>query len=109
MPEVTTETSVPNGLEMTPMSFFSQVWTGSWKDLPEDDLGIDRRAEFAENFRAFYQGASTLREKFDAIVWAGHVDGSIPESIKPLRAPRTGETGGRKAAPKTAAELLLKK
>ena len=98
------KTTQVDGLNMTPMDFFAGIWDGSWKVLAEP-----QRSEFVARFHELYQGTSTLREKLDAVIWAGHVDGSVPESIKPVRAPRTGETGGRKAAVKSPAELLLKK
>ena len=91
-----------DGLNSTPMDFFKDIWDGSW--VKREDA-----ADFAERFREMVQGASTLREKYDAVVWAGHTDGSVPENIKPIRAPRTGEKGGPKAAVKSPAELLLKR
>lgn len=93
-----------DGLHMQPADFFMLIWDGSWVKLADP-----KRSEFVQRFTELAKGTATLAEKFNATVWAGHVDGSVPESIAPLRKARTGEKGGPKPAPKTMAQLLLKK
>lgn len=119
MPEVNTDDNVeveeeeateelPEGLEDSAMEFVMDILTGNWKTWE-----LDEQLAFRERLSNYFQAASTLRTKFDAQVWAGHDDGTINLKVESLRARRTvtegSNKGGRKAAPKTIAQQLLRK
>jgi hypothetical protein len=96
-------TGAAQALTVTIETLFPTVFGSEWKTMSESDA-----IEFRNLLEAFVAGASMLREKFDADVWAEHATGKFT-NIKSVRAPRTGDKPGRKPAEVTAASLLAKR
>ena len=96
--------AVNSAITATFEELFPVVFTGEWKSMSESDA-----INFRNVLEAYVKAAGMLREKFDADVWAGHADGTVAPIIKSIRAPRTGDKPGRKAAELTPAELLAKR
>lgn len=83
---------------------FPIVFGETWKSMTEEEA-----ISFRNLLEAFIAGANMLREKFDGDVWKGHSDGTVPVSIQSVRAARTGDKPGKKAAEPTLDELLAKR
>lgn len=90
--------------QATISTFFAPVFSGDWTKLP-----VDEAIALRDNLEAFVSGANLLREKFDAAVWSGHSDGTVPVTVKSIRQQRTGDKPGKKAAELTPAEILAKR
>lgn len=102
MPDVTV--TFPAPVEATAPSWFVHIWDGTWKTYD-----LETQLSMRKSFATFVDGVNTLRAKFDEQVWAGHEDGTVNPKVESIRAKRTGETGGRKAAPKSMEDLLFNK
>jgi hypothetical protein len=90
--------------EATIMHFFSDVMSEDWRKMEVAD-----QVAFRDALEAFVSGANLLRERFDAQVWSGHSDGTVDTTVKSIRAQRTGDKPGKKAAELTPAEILAKR
>ena len=78
------------------VDLFPVISTGEWvKWNPDDQVSL------RETLRLMVEtGNGILRPTFDATVWAGHVDGTVDNSIESIRAQRKeSEKSGEKKAP----------
>ena len=98
-----TNQAANTAMTQTIEDLFPIVFGGEWKS--DADGGI----AFRNLLEAFVTGANMLREKFDADVWAGHSDGTVPVTVQSVRKARTGDTPGKKAKVLTPAEILAKR
>jgi len=99
-----TNPTVADAMETTITDLFSIVFGAEWKTMEEEEA-----VAFRNLLEAFVTGANMLREKFDGDVWKGHSDGSVSVKIQSVRAQRTGDKPGKKAAELTPAEILAKR
>lgn len=106
----------PKGLMISVLDIAEPILTGSWRLAQNEDgvtvvAPIEQQIAFRNLLADLFQAVTTLRVKFDAQVWAGHDDGSIPEAVESIRARRVdnGQKPGRKPTVKTVAEQLLKR
>lgn len=96
---------LPGGLDSCALDFAEPILTGSWAKGTLED-----RQQFREDFANYVQAANTLRSKFDVQVWDRHAKGlDNAKDLPSIRAPRTGDKPGRRAKPKTVADVLLKR
>ena len=92
------------GLNMRGVDIYDDIESEDWKVDDEPTMIL-----FRDSLEAYFGAASMLKEKFDATVWAGHSDGTVPESITSIRKEREGDAPGRKAKVLTPAEKLAKR
>jgi hypothetical protein len=102
--ETQTNTGAAQALTVTIEVLFPTVFGMEWKNMSETDA-----TDFRDLLEAFVSGANMLREKFDSDVWKGHSDGTVSVDYKSIRAARTGDKPGKKAAELTPAEVLAKR
>lgn len=83
---------------------FAVTYSEDWKTwtLPE-------QLAFRELIETLNGVTAVHKEKFDADVWKGHANGTVNIAVKSIRAERTGDTPGKKAAPITAESILAKR
>ena len=93
--------NLQEAMTTTFVDLFPIVMSSEWKTYEEGDA-----VAFRNKLEAYVSAANLLRETFDKAVWEGHANGSVPVAVESIRAQRTGDKPGRKAQPKTAAEIL---
>jgi len=84
--------------------FFAVTYSEDWKNWT-----LDEQKAFNKAVETLNGVANVHREKFDADVWKGHANGTVSPQIESIRAERTGDTPGKKAAPITADSILNKR